>query len=72
MDIALEDDADDPIYLDALEEGVEQSLKAAQADLVIYLAGADPYAAERNQGITRGRSNEWPHPEHLRQPWWIV
>jgi hypothetical protein len=26
MDIALEDDADDPIYLDALEEGVEQSL----------------------------------------------
>ncbi len=47
MDIALEDDADDPIYLDALEEGVEQSLKAAQAGLAIYLAGADPYADDR-------------------------
>ncbi len=47
MDIALEDDADDPVYLDALEEGVDQSLKAAQADLAIYLAGADPYADDR-------------------------
>jgi len=47
LDIGLPDDADDPIYLDALEEGVDRALDAAQADLAIYLAGADPYADDR-------------------------
>jgi acetoin utilization deacetylase AcuC-like enzyme len=47
LDIGLPDDADDPIYLDALEEGVDRALAAAKADLAIYLAGADPYADDR-------------------------
>lgn len=47
LDIGLPDDADDPIYLDALEEGVDRALAAAGADLAIYLAGADPYADDR-------------------------
>lgn len=47
LDIGLDDDADDPIYLDALEIGLEQALEEAQADLAIYLAGADPYADDR-------------------------
>lgn len=47
LDIGLPDDADDPIYLDALEEGIDRALAAAGADLAIYLAGADPYAGDR-------------------------
>jgi acetoin utilization deacetylase AcuC-like enzyme len=47
LDVALEDDADDAIYLDALELGVVEALEKAQADLAIYLAGADPYAGDR-------------------------
>ena len=47
LDVALDDDADDPIYLDALEEGVNRALELAEADMAIYLAGADPYAGDR-------------------------
>jgi len=47
LDVALDDDADDPIYLDALEAGVDRALASAGADLAIYLAGADPYADDR-------------------------
>lgn len=47
LDVALPDNADDPIYLDALERGVNQALDRAQAGLAIYLAGADPYAGDR-------------------------
>ena len=47
LDIALEDGAGDPIYLDALQKGIMESLERANADLVIYLAGADPYADDR-------------------------
>ena len=47
LDVALADDADDPIYLDALENGVNRAIESAAADLAIYLAGADPYAGDR-------------------------
>lgn len=47
LDIALDDGADDQLYLDALEKGIQTSLKQARADAVIYLAGADPYAEDR-------------------------
>jgi len=47
LDIALEDGAGDPIYLDALQKGLSESLRRAKAELVIYLAGADPYADDR-------------------------
>jgi acetoin utilization deacetylase AcuC-like enzyme len=47
LDIALEDQADDATYLDALEYGIRRSLSAIEAELVIYLAGADPYQDDR-------------------------
>ncbi|MCI0396771.1 MAG: histone deacetylase [Chloroflexi bacterium] len=51
LDVPLADDADDAIYLDALERSVPQALELAQAGgpvgLAIYLAGADPYAGDR-------------------------
>ncbi len=47
LDVPLDDDADDPIYMDALEAGVSQALERANAELAIYLAGADPYAGDR-------------------------
>lgn len=47
LDIALEDDTGDETYLAQLEGGVRQALERAQADLAIYLAGADPFAGDR-------------------------
>jgi acetoin utilization deacetylase AcuC-like enzyme len=43
LDVALIDDADDATYLAALREALPVVLDRAQADLAIYLAGADPY-----------------------------
>ncbi|CAG0926579.1 Acetoin utilization protein AcuC [Thermoflexales bacterium] len=43
LDVALIDDADDATYLAALREALPVALDRAQADLAIYLAGADPY-----------------------------
>ena len=47
LDIALENGADDAVYLKALEKGLKESMGVAGADLVIYLAGADPYKDDR-------------------------
>lgn len=47
LDIELEDGAQDDVYLEALERGVKLALERAGADLVIYLAGADPYIFDR-------------------------
>ncbi len=47
LDIALADGTDDDLYLDALERGLRESIERAQADLAIYLAGADPYSGDR-------------------------
>jgi len=47
LDIGLEDGADDGAYLDALEKGLAASTQKFKADLVIYLAGADPYKKDR-------------------------
>jgi acetoin utilization deacetylase AcuC-like enzyme len=47
LDIALDDGADDQTYLDSLQKGIKASLKKANAEMVIYLAGADPYRHDR-------------------------
>jgi acetoin utilization deacetylase AcuC-like enzyme len=47
LDIELADGAGDEEYLAALERGVCHALSAAQAELVVYLAGADPYEDDR-------------------------
>jgi acetoin utilization deacetylase AcuC-like enzyme len=47
LDTPLPDGADDTTYLHALEAGLEKALEAADADLAIYLAGADPFEGDR-------------------------
>lgn len=47
LDIELEDGTEDAVYLDMLEEGVQRALALSGADLVIYLAGADPFEDDR-------------------------
>ncbi len=47
LDIALEDGTGDDDYLAALAAGLDRALPAATAQLVIYLAGADPYREDR-------------------------
>jgi acetoin utilization deacetylase AcuC-like enzyme len=47
LDIALPDGAGDGEFLAALETGVRQAVEQAQADLAIYLAGADPFIGDR-------------------------
>ena len=47
LDIELNDDTDDAAYLEALVQGIIRSLENFSADLVIYLAGADPYKDDR-------------------------
>jgi acetoin utilization deacetylase AcuC-like enzyme len=47
LDIALDDGTGDRDYLDALEQGLDRALGAAQAGLAIYLAGADPWSGDR-------------------------
>ncbi|MCU0494751.1 MAG: histone deacetylase [Chloroflexaceae bacterium] len=47
LDVELDDGTEDLAYLDALEQHVPRVLAAAQADLAIYLAGADPYYDDR-------------------------
>ena len=43
LDIGLDDGTSDHTYLEALRAGVWRALELAEADLAIYLAGADPH-----------------------------
>jgi len=56
LDIELPDGTLDDRYLSALGKGVCAALSAAQADLAIYLAGADPFEGDRlgRLKLTRG------------------
>jgi acetoin utilization deacetylase AcuC-like enzyme len=47
LDIALPDEAGDEEFLTALESGAIRSIRQARADLVLYLAGADPFSGDR-------------------------
>ena len=47
LDIELPDGSGDAAYLEALENGLHAALPCAQAELAIYLAGADPFAGDR-------------------------
>lgn len=46
-DVGLEDGVGDGRYLEALAEHLPQVMEAARPDLVIYVAGADPYRDDR-------------------------
>jgi acetoin utilization deacetylase AcuC-like enzyme len=47
LDVPLEDGAGDEEYLRALEPALHESFDRAGADLVLYIAGADPYEGDR-------------------------
>jgi acetoin utilization deacetylase AcuC-like enzyme len=47
LDIALPDGSGDSEFLAAVQSGVSSALQQAQADLAIYIAGADPYVNDR-------------------------
>jgi acetoin utilization deacetylase AcuC-like enzyme len=47
LDIPLPDATGDEAYLAALADGLQRTIEASQADLAIYLAGADPYVHDR-------------------------
>jgi len=55
LDVALPDSSGDDVFLEALERGVVSALDQAQADLAIYIAGADPYENDRlgRLGVTK-------------------
>lgn len=47
LDIDLADGTGDDAYLEALERGLERTAAQIAPDLVVYLAGADPYQGDR-------------------------
>ena len=47
LDIELPDDTGDDTYLAALDDGLVQVFSRIDAQLVIYLAGADPFEDDR-------------------------
>jgi acetoin utilization deacetylase AcuC-like enzyme len=47
LDVGLEDGAGDDEYLAALAPAVAESFARSRPDLVLYIAGADPYAGDR-------------------------
>lgn len=56
LDIGLDDGTGDAAYLKALEAGVRQALDLADADLAIYLAGADPYKDDLLGGFSMSKA----------------
>jgi acetoin utilization deacetylase AcuC-like enzyme len=51
LDINLEDGADDEDYLGALQGGLDKALAEFQPNLILYLAGADPYSEDQLGGL---------------------
>jgi len=47
LDIGLEDGADDSTYLAAVDAALAGALGEGGGDLLLYIAGADPYAGDR-------------------------
>lgn len=47
LDVPLPDGTEDKAYLEALKPAVWESLSQAKPDLVIYIAGADPFVEDR-------------------------
>lgn len=47
LDIGLEDGADDSTYLVAVDAAIDGALGEGRVDLLLYIAGADPYAGDR-------------------------
>ena len=72
LDIELPDHCADDAYLLRLDEGLNTAFNLARPDLVIYLAGADPYADDRlgRLALTMAGLSERDRRvfKHCRQP----
>lgn len=51
IDIDLEDGTGDDVYLAELSAGLSRALSSFQPDLIVYLAGADPYHDDQLGGL---------------------
>lgn len=51
LDIGLPDGASDPLYLEALTRHLPRLLDEHRPELLVYLAGADPYGDDRLGGL---------------------
>jgi acetoin utilization deacetylase AcuC-like enzyme len=51
LDVGLPDEADDDEYLEALERTVPAALDRHRPDLLVYVAGADPYRMDLLGGL---------------------
>jgi acetoin utilization deacetylase AcuC-like enzyme len=47
LDVELPDGTDDTTYLNALQRGLERAFSQGPYELIIYLAGADPFKLDR-------------------------
>ncbi|UCG43906.1 MAG: histone deacetylase [candidate division WOR-3 bacterium] len=47
LDIGLDDDAGDEVYIEKLRQAVPQILDTHEPEMVIYVAGADPYVNDQ-------------------------
>jgi acetoin utilization deacetylase AcuC-like enzyme len=56
LDLSLPDDCGDDTYLEALEGGMDEAFARFDPDLVLYLAGADPYHGDQfgRLSLTKG------------------
>jgi len=52
LDINLEDGVGDQEYLDLLREGCAMALREFQPQLLMYIAGADPYGGDQLGGLS--------------------
>jgi len=59
LDIALPDGSGDEAFLEAVFTGVPQAVERAQADLAIYIAGADPYFEDRLGRLAMTKDGLW-------------
>lgn len=55
LDIGLEDGAGDEDYLEALEVNIPKVIKNFLPDLILYVAGADPYKQDQLGGLKLSR-----------------
>jgi acetoin utilization deacetylase AcuC-like enzyme len=55
LDLGLEDGADDATYLAAVDAAIDGAMGGRGPDLLLYIAGADPYAGDRlgRLGVSR-------------------
>ena len=65
LDIELPDGTGDVVYLDALQRGLTAALDHANADLAIYLAGADPFEDDRLGRLKLTRQGLAARDEHV-------